>query len=172
MLIFAVVGMVGFFFLLVSALFGGDHDGGVDGAADHEMDHDAGPSPFSLRVISMFLTGFGATGAVGMAYGLKYPISSALGVVMGVVMGYAAFKLIQFFMRQQSSSTVGDDDMVGVVGEVSVAIPKGGIGQVGLTVKGQRRYPSARATGETAIEEGVAVKVVHSAGNTVTVERL
>jgi len=171
MLIFAVVGMVGFFFLLVSALFGGDHDGGVEGDQDHDVGHDAGPSPFSLRVISMFLTGFGATGAVGMAYGLKYPVSSGLGLVMGALMGYAAFKLIQFFMRQQSSSTVGDDDMVGVVGEVSVAIPKGGIGQVGLTVKGQRRYPSARCVGETAIEEGVAVKVVHSAGNTVTVER-
>lgn len=172
MLIFAVIGMVGFFFLLVSALFGGDQDGGVEGDQDHDVGHDAGPSPFSLRVISMFLTGFGATGAVGMAYGLKYPLSSFLGVVMGALMGFAAFKLIQFFMRQQSSSTVADDDVVGVVGQVSVAIPKGGVGQVGLTVKGQRRYPTARAAGDATIEEGVAVKVIHSAGNTVTVERI
>jgi membrane protein implicated in regulation of membrane protease activity len=172
MLIFAVVGMVGFFFLIVSALFGGDSDQSFDGDQDHDVGHDAGPSPFSLRVISMFLTGFGATGAVAMASGLKYPASSALGLVMGALMGFAAFKLIQFFMRQQASSTVADDDMVGIVGEVSVAIPKGGVGQVGLTVKGQRRYPSARATGEAAIEEGTAVKVVHAAGNTVTVERV
>ena len=170
MLIFAVVGMVGFFFLLVSALFGGDDHAGEVGH-DHDMGHE-GPSPFSLRVISMFLTGFGAVGAVSMAYNLGYPISAGLGVVMGVVLGFAAFKLIQFFMRQQASSTVDDADLLGVIGEVSIAIPAGGQGQVGLTVKGQRKYPTARAAGDKAIDQGAAVKVIHSAGNQVTVERI
>ena len=168
MLVFATIGMVGFFFLIVTALFGGDHD------ADHgfEGGHDAGPSPFSLRIISLFLTGFGATGAIARSYGMGYPLSSAAGVATGFVVGFAGLKLVGFFMQQQASSTVTDEDLVGTVGQVSVAIPAGGLGQVGLTVKGQRIYPSARAAGDAAIEDGAQVKVVRSAGNQVVVERI
>ena len=171
MLVFALIGMAGFFFLIVSALFGG-HEGGME--HDHDMghDHDAGPSWFSTRVISLFLTGFGATGAIAYSYGMSYPVSSGLGIVTGAVVGFAGIKLIGFFMQQQASSTVADEDLVGTVGQVSVAIPAGGLGQVGLTVKGQRVYPSARAAGDAAIEDGAQVKVISSAGNQVVVERI
>lgn len=173
MLVFAAIGMVGFFFLIITALFGGDHeaDHGLEGG--HDLGHDAGgPSPFSLRIISLFLTGFGATGAMARSYGLGYPLSSAAGVATGVVVGFAGFKLIEFFMQQQASSTLAEEDLVGALGQVSVAIPAGGMGQVGLTAKGRRLYPSARAAGNAAIEEGAQVKVVRSAGNEVVVERV
>lgn len=165
MLVFAVIGMVGFFFLIVSALFGGDHD--------HDMDHgvDAGPSFLSTRVISLFLTGFGATGAIAQSYGLGYPASAGLGVLTGLAVGYVGFSLIHFFMRQQVSSTVEEEEMVGLVGQVTVAIPAGGLGQVVLEVKARRVFPSARAAGEVAIEEGTPVKVVRSLGSQVVVER-
>src|ERR1035438_1971427 len=120
MLAFAVIGMVGFFFLIVSALFGGD-------AAGHDMDHggdadhDAGPSWFSTRVIAMFLTGFGATGAIARSYELSYPLSAVLGLATGLVVGFAGFQLIHFFMGQQASSTVQEEDMVGRLGSVTVA---------------------------------------------------
>ena len=170
MLVFVIIGMVGFFFLLVAALFGGDHDGGMD--QGHDFGHDAGPSPFSLRIISLFLTGFGATGAIAQSYGLGYPLSSGLGVAFGMLVGYAGFTLIHMFMKQQASSTVSDEDLVGVVGQVSVAIPAGGLGQVGLTARGQRHYPSARGLRDEAIEEGAQVKVIRSAGNQVVVEKV
>lgn len=173
MLIFVLIGMVGFFFLIVSALFGGGHD--VDHgfeAGGHDLGHEAGPSPFSLRVISLFLTAFGATGAIARSYDLGYPLSSGLGVGAGLGIGFAGFKLIEFFMHQQASSTIGEQDLEGAVGAVSVAIPAGGIGQVGITVRGQRMYSPARASGDIAIEEGAQVKVVHCAGNQVFVERV
>ncbi len=172
MLVFAVIGMVGFFFLIVSALFGGDHDADHGFEGGHDLGHEAGPSPFSLRIISLFLTAFGATGSIARSYSLGYPASSGLGVGAGLVVGFAGFKLIEFFMHQQASSTVAEEDLVGTTGQVSVAIPAGGVGQVGLTVKGRRVYPTARAAGSAAIEDGAQVKVVRSAGNEVIVERL
>ena len=174
MLVFATIGMVGFFFLIVSALFGGDHDmdHGFEAGHDHDVGHEGGPSPFSVRIISLFLTAFGATGAIARTYSLGYPASSGLGVGAGLVVGFAGFKLIEFFMQQQASSTVAEEDLMGAVGQVSTAIPDGGVGQVGLTVKGRRVYPSARAAGGAAMEEGTQVKVVRSAGNEVFVEKV
>src|SRR6185369_5954478 len=101
MLVFALIGMAGFFFLIVSAVFGGDHDHGME--HDHDAGHDAGPSWFSTRVISLFLTGFGATGAIARSYELGYPASSGLGVATGAVVAFAGLRLIGFFMHQQAS---------------------------------------------------------------------
>lgn len=171
MLVFAAIGMVGFFFLIITALFGGDHDADHGFEGGHDLGHE-GPSPFSLRIISLFLTGFGATGAIARSYGLGFPASSGLGVSTGLVLAFAGFKLIEFFMHQQASSTVAEEDLVGAIGQVSVAVPAGGMGQVGLTVKGKRLYPSARAEGGVVIEEGAQIKVVRSAGNEVVVQRV
>jgi membrane protein implicated in regulation of membrane protease activity len=170
MLVFAGIGLVGFFFLIVAALFGGSHDAG-DMDHDHDFGHDAGPSPFSLRVISLFLTGFGATGAIARSYEVNYPLSSLAGVAAGAAVGFAGFKLIGFFMQQQASSTVQEEDLIGHQGQVSIAIPPGGVGQVELTVKGQRRFVTARAATDVAIEEGAQIKVTRSAGSQVVVEK-
>jgi membrane-bound ClpP family serine protease len=120
----------------------------------------------------MFLTGFGATGAIARSYELSYPLSTALGVAMGALVGLAGFQLIHFFMHQQASSTVEEEEMVGHLGTVTVPIPSSGLGQVVLEVKGRRVFPSARANSAAAIEEGAPVKVVRSTGSQVVVERL
>src|ERR1017187_4354740 len=169
MLVFAVIGMVGFFFLIIAALFGGHGDHEMDHGVDHG--HEAGPSWFSTRVIAMFLTGFGATGAIARSYELGYPLSAGLGLGTGLVVGFAGFQLIHFFMHQQASSTVAEEEMVGLLGAVTVPIPSNGLGQVVLEVKGRRVFPSARATTAVAIEEGAQVKIVRSAGSQVVVER-
>ncbi len=169
MLVFAVIGMVGFFFLIVSALFGGAGDHGLDHGAD--AGHDGGPSWFSTRVIAMFLTGFGATGAIARSYERSYELSAGLGVITGLAVGFAGLQLIHFFTKQQASSTVLEDEMVGLLGTVSVPIPSSGLGQVVLEVRGRRVFPSARATTDAAIEEGAQVKIVRSAGSQVVVER-
>ena len=119
----------------------------------------------------MFLTGFGATGAIGRAYGLAYLTSSILGVLTGLAVGFAGFKLIGFFMHQQASSSIKGSDLVGLLGEVSVAIPAGGIGQVGLVVRARRHYASARTLSGGALEEGTSIRVLSSTGSQVVVER-
>lgn len=168
---FLLIALVGLFFLLVSALFGHDTDHSIETA--HEVAFADHPSPFSLRVISLFLTAFGATGAMARMYGLGHAASSAIGIGAGLVVGFAGYKLIALFMGQQSSSLIESDEMVGAVGQVSIAIPQGGVGQVSVSVNEKRLYPMARAAAAgVSIEEGAQVKVVRSTGNTVYVEKL
>lgn len=171
MLIFVAIAITGCIILVISALFG-DHDHEV-----HVEAHDVGlgehPSPFSLRVISLFLTAFGAAGAMARVYGFGYTMASGIGTAAGLVVGFAGYKLIVFFMAQQATSLVETEDMVGAVGQVSVAIPAGSVGQVHVVVKEKRMYPTARAASpEEAIGEGTQVKIVRSTGNMVYVERI
>lgn len=172
MLIFASIAAVGFLFLLISALFGGgDHDVHLEAA--HEVSFGDHPSPFSLRVISLFLTAFGAAGTMAHLGGASYIVCSAVGTGAGLVVGFAGYKLISFFMGQQSSSAVESEDLVGKLAQVSVAIPAGGVGQVNVSLNEKRLYPMARAAAAGGIfEEGTQVKIVRSAGNTVYVEKV
>ena len=173
MLIFVAIALTGFFFLLTSALFGdGDHDAD---AADADSDASGGgdhPSPFSLRVISLFMTAFGAAGAMTRLAGGGYVAATAVGTAAGAVVGFAGYKLIYFFMRQQSSSLLSAEELTGATAEVSVAIPADGVGQVNVVLNEKRLHPMARASAAgVSIEEGARVKIVRSAGNTVYVER-
>ena len=167
MLVFVIIGLVGLLFLVVSSLFGGDHEVGHD----HDFGHE-GPSPFSSRVISLFLTGFGFTGAIGQSYDLGYPASSGLGVGMGLILAFTGFKLIAFFTKQGASSTLTDDELIGHVGQVTVPIPAGGLGQIVVDVHGRRVFPSARNVVDAAVAEGAQVKIIRSSGNQVVVEQV
>jgi membrane protein implicated in regulation of membrane protease activity len=168
---FILIALIGLFFLIVSALFG-DHDADHSIETAHEVAFAEHPSPFSLRVISLFLTAFGAVGAMARLYGLGYTGSTVAGILAGAVVGFAAYKLISLFMGQQSSSGIEAEELVGIVGQVSVAIPDGGLGQVSVVVKEKRVYPMARAASAGVIVEGTEVRIVRSTGNTVYVERL
>jgi membrane-bound ClpP family serine protease len=179
MLIFVSIAMAGLLFLLVSAFLGGDQDvGGHEIGVDHDHDvhadygQDAGPSPFSLRIIALFITSFGAVGAIARYYGAPYMISSFVGVAGGVGVGAIGWRLIKFFWEQQATSTVGRNEIIGIIGEVKTAIPISGIGQVSTVVKNQRMYSLARAKDSGAIEEGALVKVVEYQGDLFIVERL
>lgn len=173
MFIFVGIALTGFVLLAVAALFG-DHHGDHAIEAAHEVAIGEHPSPFSLRVISLFLTAFGATGAIARLAGAGNLAASAAGTAGGAVVGFAGYKLIAFFMRQQATSLTEAEDLVGAIGHVSVAIPPGGVGQVHVTVHEKRLYPMARAAAAAGggIEEGARVKIVSSTGNTVYVEKV
>ena len=173
MLIFVAIASVGFLLLLISALFGEhdtDHDAGLETA--HEIGFADHPSPFSLRIISLFFTAFGACGALARIAGASVLMASVAGTAGGLVVGFAGYHLIAFFMRQQASSLIPDEDLVGVVGQVSVAIPPDGLGQISVAVNEKRLHPSARASAAgLSFQEGERVKIVSSSGNTVYVEK-
>jgi len=184
MLVFLCIAIVGLVFLLVAAVFGGESDvggehdiGGHEVGMDHahEVSHDheaAGPSPFSTRVIAMFLTTFGAAGAIGRYYGMGYMGSSGVGLGAGLITGFVAWQLIALFWRQQASSMISQDELVGLTAEVKTAIPESGIGQVSLVFKSQRLHYPARSKDSKTIEEGAIVKVVQCSGGSVIVERV
>ena len=172
MLIYAGVSAIGLVLLLVMLVageFGGaDHDvGGADaheGGADH-----GGPSVFSVRVMAAFLTAFGVGGVVGRYYSLSHPASSGIGVVTGAVMATIVYQFARLLYSQQASSEVQMTSLVGLPGEVSVAIPDGGVGQVSVSARGERTDHLARSADGRAIARGAAIVVTGLRGDSVIV---
>ncbi len=172
MLVFVVIAFTGVVFLIVSAIFGGDHEVGsheisFEHGLDHDLDHgfDGGVSPFSLRVIAIFLTSAGSVGAICRYYNLSYPISAFLGAVGGFIFGALGWQILRLFYKQQASSTVTSDDLTKAnLAEVKTAIPASGIGQICVIVKGQRQYLPARAHDGNPIDEGASVKIMACPG--------
>jgi membrane protein implicated in regulation of membrane protease activity len=173
MLIYAAIGAVGFiilvFMLVAGDMFGsGDHEI----AADHDpsVDHDydsghGGPGIFSLRVMSSFLTAFGVGGVVGRYYALSHPAASGIGVLSGVAMATLVYQFARLLYSQQASSDLRMASLVGRTAEVSVAIPAGGVGQVTLTVAGERSEHIARSASAEALPRGVEVVVTGLRGD-------
>ena len=155
--------------LLVGELFGGDHELSHEMVAGHDVDHGGGPSIFSTRIIAAFLTAFGVGGVVGRYYGLSHPISSGIGVVFGLVMSSAVYQFAKVLYSQQASSELHMGGLVGTTAEVSVAIPKNGVGQIVVYNRGERTEHIARSSSGTAIARGLPVTITSIGGDSVTV---
>jgi len=175
MLIYAAIGAIGFLFLLVmlfvGELFGADHDvGGHDFSADHgDADHGGGPSIFSARIMAAFLTAFGVGGVVGRYYDLSHPAASGLGVVSGVAMAAVVYQFAKLLYSQQASSEIRMSELVGRSAEVSIAIPAGGVGQIALTIAGERSEHIARSANGGALARGADVTVTGLRGDSIVV---
>lgn len=177
MLLYAAIGAFGLLFLLimlfVGEVFGGDHEVHVEtdvGGAD--IDHGAGPSVFSGRIIASFLTAFGVGGVIARYYGLSHPVSSGLGFVAGVVMAAIVYEFAKLLYSQQASSEVRMTSLIGQTGEVTIGIPEGGVGQVTLTVGGERSVHIARQADGRGIPPGAGVVITALRGDSVVVQRL
>jgi membrane protein implicated in regulation of membrane protease activity len=166
-LIFLLLALVGAVFLIVSMFLG--HDGDVSAEAEVEG---GGPGFFSFRTFAIFLTTFGAVGAVASRY-MKVEsalISSTLGIMGGLIMSLVYFLAIRMVYSQQASSLISDRDLVGVEGRVTVAIPESGVGEVSCTLGGQSMRRMARVSGPQAIPEGAIVRVKAVHGDIIIVE--
>jgi hypothetical protein len=134
--VFLGIGSIGFLFLLLSFAVGEISDlfGGLDVDHDHDVahdgDHGAGPSPFSTRVLAMFVTAFGAAGALATHYGLSPVPASGVGLVSGMVFGSVVYAFARLLHGQQASSQVKAAEFIGAPARVIVAIPAQGLGQV------------------------------------------
>ena len=155
--------------LLVGELFGGDHELSHEMAVGHDVDHGAGPNPFSTRIISAFLTAFGVGGIVGRYYGFSHPLSSGIGVIFGFVMSSIVYQFAKILYSQQASSELRMAGLVGTQAEVSVAIPPNGVGQIVVQSGGERTEHIARSAGGTTIARGSQVTITSVGGDAVTV---
>ena len=177
MFIYAAIGAFGFVFLVVmlfvGELFGGDHEIHVgDIGADHgEVGHEGGPSIFSARIMASFLTAFGVGGVVARYYDLPHPAAAGCGVVAGVVMSGLVYQFAKVLYSQQASSDIHMAGLVGKTAEVTVGIPRGGMGQVTLEYGGERTTQIARAKDAGEIPPGTVVVVTALLGDSIIVER-
>jgi membrane protein implicated in regulation of membrane protease activity len=178
MFIYAAIGAFGFLFLLVmlfvGELFGGDHEIHVgDVGADHgDFTHEGGPSIFSARIMASFLTAFGVGGVVARYYNLPHPAAAGCGVVTGMVMSGLVYQFAKILYSQQASSEVRMVGLIGKSAEVTVGIPRGGMGQVTLEYGGERTTQIARSKDGGAIPPGTVVAVTALLGDSIIVERV
>jgi membrane protein implicated in regulation of membrane protease activity len=178
MFIYAAIGAFGFFFLLVmlfvGEVFGGDHEIHVgDVGADHgDVSHEGGPSIFSARIMASFLTAFGVGGVVARYYDLPHPAAAGCGVVTGIVMSGLVYQFAKILYSQQASSEVRMVRLIGKTAEVTVGIPRGGMGQVTLEYGGERTTQIARSKDDGVIPPGTVVVVTALVGDSITVERV
>jgi hypothetical protein len=171
MLFYAAIAAFGLVILLVLLLagdvFGGDHDIGHDGGlggGDH-----GGPSVFSVRIMSSFLTAFGVGGVLARYYGLSHVAASLIGIVSGAAMSSLVLQFAKLLYSQQASSDLHMQSLVGAVAEVSVAIPPGGVGQIAVSAGGARSEHVARSADGRGVARGASVVVTGLGADSVIV---
>ena len=167
--VFLVIAVAGLLFLLISLVFGGIFEH-FDTSFDHDLDH-GGPSFFSPRVLSVFVTAFGGVGAISTHFGLSPLPSSVIAVASGFGMAALVLVFARFLYRQQASSDVRTTDLVGQTARVVVAIPSGGVGQVRCRLGEELVDKIARARDGGAVPENAAVRVEEVLGETVIVTK-
>ena len=166
---FLAIAAFGFVFLIGSSLLGDltDH-----GDFSHDADgHGAGPSLLSSRILSVFVTAFGSFGAIGIHIGYGVGVSTAMGFGGGVLFAGVIYVFASFLYSQQASSHVRTGDLVGNMAQVSVTIPKGGVGQVRCTLGDTVVEKVARAASNEEIPVNTLVKITTIVGDVVLVNR-
>lgn len=165
--LFAIIGGVGFVFLLASLIlgdifemFGGEADLGGEGT-DFGL--------FDSRVIAVFITAFGGFGTIAAWSGYGAVASSLAGLLGGLVFGGVVSAFGRFLVGQQASSTVTDDALIGKTAQVTVAIKPGSVGQITARVGDERVERLARAMADAEIAAGSLVTIKSIAGDSVIV---
>ena len=168
--VFLAIAGIGFVFLMLSLFFGEIFEH-FDTSLDHDLDH-GGPSFFSPRVMSVFVTAFGGVGAIATSKGLSPLLASTMGFASGLVLSSLVLVFARFLYKQQATSEVRSSDLVGQTARVTVAIPSGGVGQVRCRIGEELVDKIARTRDGGLIPEHAAVRVEEVLGETVIVSKL
>jgi membrane protein implicated in regulation of membrane protease activity len=167
--VFLAIATIGFLFLAISLFFGEIFEH-FDGGLDHDLSH-GGPGFFSTRVLSVFVTAFGGSGAIATHYGLSPLAASAVGFLSGLVFGAPVYLFARFLYGQQASSDTRASDLVGQIARVVVTIPAGGVGQIRCRLGEELIDKIARASDGQVIAENTSVRIEEVLGETVIVKR-
>ncbi len=150
--VFLIICGIGFVFLMISLIIGDLFE-----AFDFDLDIDGGDGHFGIldsRVISVFLTAFGALAALTVQSGYGALIAIGAGLGGGLIFGALVFGFGYLLHSQQSTSNVGNRDLVGRTARVVVGISPDGLGQISCTVGEERVEKLARTRGDKELKEG------------------
>lgn len=166
--VFLVIAFAGFVFLAIAMVFGEIFDF-FGGDADHDIG-DGGPSFLSGRVLSVFITAFGGTGALATHFGAGVLAASVAGFLSGLVFGGATYAFARLLFNQQASTDVSSPDLVWKNARVTVAIPANGLGQVRLQIGEEIVDKVARSKSGEAIAANSIVIVEQMLGEVAIVQ--
>ncbi len=182
-MVFLIFTLIGLCFSAGSLILGGhdaDHDTDHDAGGDHDQDdHGSGhgvinfSSMLSIRGLSLMATGFGSFGYITMHFSHKILLSSVVGVMGAFALAIPALALVEVFFKQQASSLVSADELVGCEGNATLTIPAAGNGRGEVVVykSGARFYKPATTQDVSAIPSGTPVRVVRATPDLLIVTR-
>jgi len=169
---------VGLVFTLISAffghVFGGGHEGHVDGSGGHaEAGVDSsdmpGVSVLSPTIIASFVTAFGGFGIIFSQFQVtKAPIISAPLAVLGgfVIAGCVLVLLRSLFSHTQSSSESKVASLAGMTATIISPIPANGVGEIAYVQAGSRYTAPARLeNASTSVANGKLVCITRVVGS-------
>ena len=163
LVLFVSLAAVGVVLLIVSTFLGHDME-----MAPEVESGDSGF--FSIRSIAVFLTAFGAVGAIASLYKQTPLASSVWGLVSGVAMSGIYLLAMQLVRSQQASSLIEASELMGLTARVTVAIPADGLGEISCNVKSQITRRMARAKNRQTVAEGAIVRIVELQGDILLIE--
>lgn len=177
--VYGLITVVCALILFLMSVFGAEQDFDADVDLDLDVDAEgldtaeaAGPGRFSVRLILIFVIGFGVSGFVAAYY--NCPVHHVIvGLVGGVVAWFGGYEALAWLYRQQSTSQVKSVSFVGKQARVTVPIPKGGTGEVfsRAAPAGKSIYFSARAQdADKQYNKGDTVTIKAVDGSTAIVE--
>lgn len=173
LLIYGILTCIGGLILFLMLLLGADTD--VDADVDIDIDIDGGdfggPGLFSIKLILLFLTGFGAGGFLDVYYqwvirGWSVPHVLS-GFIGGLILWIIGYKILKVLYNQQCNSQIEMKSLLGKSARVVVPIPKAGVGEIVV----ENVYLSARSeSSSTEHQKGESLIVKSISGRTAVVE--
>ena len=142
---------------------------------DAALDGEGGPLSilFSTPFWSFGLAGFGLSGVLMSVFvdeSSWLPIS-LMALLMGLAMGIGATKTLEILGRREVDSLVRSDDIIGMVGRITLAVEAGQRGFVELSVKGSLLRRTARCnSGPLEKHQTVVVVEINAEDTSVFVE--
>jgi len=176
-LITVVCGIILFFMAILG------HDIDLDADVDIDIDTDVdvggvdasdagGPGIFSLKLIMIFMIGFGICGFIS-AY-LKWSVPHiVVALIGGFTIWFICYNALCWLYNQQSTSQVSSASFAGKEAKVTVPIPKGGTGEIYSKIKGTEKsiYLNARSKeANKEFKKGDVVIIESVEGNNATVK--
>jgi len=150
--------------------FGSGHDMDAGhGGADFSAAPDAPAiSPLSPAVLATFVTTFGGVGVITHSMfhfplPLSLPVSFAAGLAVGGVVFIVFYRLFQAVQASSEATVAG---AIGLEAEVTIAIPRDGIGQIAYVSRGGRFTAPARSEEAVEIPNHASVRISKVVGNT------
>lgn len=140
--------------------FDADFDMDVD-SDGHHGEHDLGGSLklLSLQTLTAFFMMFGLTGLALLKSGVAELLTILGGAAAGTFTMWVIAKIFQLMLNLQSDGTLRIVNAIGQEGSVYLTIPKGGSGQVRVSVQGALKIFDAVSEKNEKIPTGGRVRV-------------
>ncbi len=153
---------------------GGHLDGGHGDAFSTEAGGEPVIAPLSPATIAIFMATFGGVGIIltslfHFSLFLTLPIATATAFM---VAGLVFLLFYRLFTAVQASSEPHMAEAIGLTAEVTVPIPKDGLGEVAFVVRSNRLSLPARSQEGVDIPRHAAVRIVRQVGSALYVALL